>query len=116
MMKKMSLSVVLVLLLGLSASVQSQSRSSRVGDDYARAALRVIIYTNQSGITVQKISILLDEADVEASTPAEEASLTELNRVLGDWIRRPSTDHQRCFQALKTNLKARNGETPEACK
>jgi hypothetical protein len=118
MIKKMSLSAIVVVLLGLSASVSvlSQSRSSRIGDDYARAALRAIIYTNQSGITVQKISILLDEADVEASTPAEEASLAELNRVLGDWIRRPSTDHQRCFQALKTNLKARNGETPEACK
>jgi hypothetical protein len=29
---------------------------------------------------VQRISLLLDEADVEASTPAEEASPKELNR------------------------------------
>jgi hypothetical protein len=69
-----------------------------------------------SGITAQRISILLDEADVEASTPAEEAALKELNRILGNWFRAPGMDHQACFQALKTNLKARNGATPEACK
>jgi hypothetical protein len=58
----------------------------------------------------------LDEADVEASTPAEEASFKELNRILGIWIRRPIQDNQACYQALKANLKARNGATPEACR
>ena len=69
-----------------------------------------------SGITAQLISILLDEADVEGSTPTEEASLKEVNRILGNWISRPGVDHQNCYQALKTNLKARNGATPEACR
>ena len=100
----------------LTSSALAQNTHSRIGDDYARAALRVIIYTTQSGITAERISILLDEADVEASTPAEEASLKELNRIVGIWISRPLYDHQACYQALKTNLKARNGATPEPCK
>lgn len=99
-----------------SACVCAQNPYVRIGDDYARAALRAVIYTAQSGISVQRISALLDEADVEASTPAEEASLKEINRILGDWIRRPSVDRQPCYLALKANLKARNGATPEACK
>jgi hypothetical protein len=113
-MKNIYIGMVVIVLL--STSVLSQSNNSRIGDDYARAALRAVIYTYQSGMTAQRISILLDEADVEASTPAEEASLKELNRILGIWFSRPSMDHQACFQALKTNLKARNGATPEACK
>jgi len=72
------INIAMALIVLFTASVLAQSNSSRIGDDYARAALRVIIYTNQSGITAQRISILLDEADVEASTPAEEASLRPL--------------------------------------
>ena len=113
-MNKINIGIALIVLL--TSPVLSQSNYSRIGDDYARAALRAIIYTNQSGITAQRISILVDEADVEASTPAEEASLKEINRILGIWITRPSYDHQVCYQALKMNLKARNGATPEACK
>lgn len=116
MIHKISIGVALMLTVFLTSSVLAQSNHSRIGDDYARAALRAIIYTNQSGITAQRISILVDEADVEASTPAEEASLKEINRILGNWIRTPSYDHQVCYQALKMNLKARNGATPEACK
>lgn len=114
MIKKMNMGMTLIVLL--SASALSQSHDSRIGDDYARAALRAVIYTAQSGITAQRISILLDEADVEASTPAEEASLKEINRILGDWIGRPSADRQACYLALKSYLTARNGATPEACK
>jgi hypothetical protein len=106
----------MALMVLLTSTVLSQSSDSRIGDDYARAALRAIIYTNQSGITALRISVLVDEADVEASTPAEEASLKELNRILGIWISRPSYDHQACYVALKTNLKARNGATPEVCR
>src|SRR5258705_4653267 len=112
-MSKMKVGMALIVLL---TTVLSQSNDRRIGDDYARAALRAVIYTNQTGITVQRIAVLLDEADVEASTPAEEASLKEVNRILGIWIRRPSTDNQVCFLALKTNLKARSGATPETCK
>lgn len=114
MINKMNIGMALIVLL--TSPVLSQSNYSRIGDDYARAALRAIIYRNQSGVTAQRISILVDEADVEASTPAEEASLKELNRILGIWMSRPSVDHQACYQALKMNLKARNGATPEACK
>jgi len=111
---KMSIGMAFIVLF--AASVLAQSHDSRIGDDYARAALRAIIYTTQSGITAERISILVDEADVEASTPAEEASLREINRILGIWISRPIADHQACYLALKMNLKARNGATPEACK
>jgi len=116
MLNKMKLVIIGVAVAILSTPALSQTRTSRIGDDYARAALRAIIYTTQSGITVQRISALLNEADVEASTPAEEASLKELNRILGEWIGHPNVDRQNCFLALKVNLKARNGETPEACK
>ena len=114
MIKKTTFWIVLVILL--SASVLAQNRESRfLGDDYARAALRVLLYTNHGGVVMQRLVALLDDADVEASTPAEEASLAELNRIIGNWINR-SADHQACYLALKANLKARNGATPESCK
>ncbi len=115
MISKIYLGIIALIVI-LSASLVSQSNYSRIGDDYARAALRVIIYTNETGIAAQRISVLLDEADVESSTPAEEASLKELNRIMGIWINHPSNDHRACYLALKANLKARNGATPEACK
>lgn len=115
MTNKISLGIILVALLG--ASVLAQSRETRIlGDDYARAALRLVINTNHLGGTDRRILFLLDEADVEASSPAEEASFAELNRIVGNWIKTPSVDHQACYLALKANLKARNGSTPEACK
>lgn len=114
MIHKISIGVAFLALF--TASAMAQSHDSRIGDDYARAALRAIIYTTQSSITAERISILVDEADVEASTPAEEASLREINRILGNWISHPIADHQACYLALKMNLKARNGATPEACK
>jgi hypothetical protein len=110
------MNVGMALIVLLSASALSQTKGSRIGDDYAKAALRAVIYTNESGITPERASFLIDEADVEASTPAEEASLKELNRILGIWIRRPTQDNQVCYQALKINLKARNGATPEVCR
>ncbi len=108
--------IVIALVVIITSSALAQSNSSSIGDDYARAALRAVIYTAQSGISAERISILLDEADVEASTPAEEASLKEINRILRIWISRPISDHQNCYLALKINLKARNGSIPEACK
>jgi hypothetical protein len=114
MMNKMKIGMAFIVLL--TTTVLSQGHASRIGDDYARAALRAVIYTSQSGITAQRISILIDEADIEASTQAEEASLKELNRILGIWITKPSYDRQPCYVALKANLKARNGATPEVCK
>jgi len=114
MIRNLTVSVALIVLFATCAV--SQSNSNRIGDDYARAAPWAIIYTTQSGITAQRISILLDEADVEASTSTEEISLKEVNRILGNWISRPSVDHQNCYQALKANLKARNGATLEACR
>jgi hypothetical protein len=110
------MNVGMALIFLLTASALSESKDSRIGDDYAKAALRAVIYLNESGITPERTSFLLDEADVEASTPAEEASFKELNRILGIWIRRPIQDNQACYQALKANLKARNGATPEACR
>ena len=115
MINKLSIGVVSMVLL--TTSVLSQSKDSRVGDDYAKAALRAVIYANESGISAERLSFLVDEADVEASTPAEEANLREINRILGVWLRRPtSSDNQACYQVLKINLKARNGAISEACK
>jgi hypothetical protein len=114
MIKRITIAVTLIVVLG--GSMAAQGNSTRIGDDYARAALRVIIYTNESGITMERISFLLNEADVEASGSVEESSLKELNRILGVWIKSPSYDHQNCYRALKANLKARNGTTPEPCK
>ena len=111
-----STKIGLALIVLLTSTVMSQSTSTRIGDDYARAALRALIYTTQSGVTSPRISALINEADVEASTPAEEASLRELNRIIGLWITHPGNDRQSCYLALKANLKARNGTTPEACK
>jgi hypothetical protein len=113
-MKKMKIGIALIVLL--TSTALAQNTSTRIGDDYARAALRAVISTTQTGITALRISILINEADVEASTPTEEASLKEINRILGIWITRPSYDRQPCYVALKANLKARNGATPEACK
>jgi hypothetical protein len=114
MIGKVHIGMALIALL--TASALAESKESRIGDDYAKAALRAVIYTNESGIAPERLSFLVDEADVEASTPAEEASFKELNRILGIWIRRPTQDNQVCYQALKVNLKARNGATPEVCK
>ena len=114
MINKTKVSMALIVLL--TASGLSQTKDIRIGDDYAKAALRAVIYTNESGIAAERVSLLVDEADLEASTPAEEASLKELNRILGVWIKRPLNDNQVCYQALKSNLKARNGATPEACR
>lgn len=114
MIRIMNIGMALIVIL--TSSALSQSKGTRIGDDYAKAALRAVIYTNESGISAERVSFLVDEADVEASTPAEEASLKELNRILGLWARRPIQDNQACYQALKANLKARNGATPEVCK
>jgi len=113
--RKISMGTALIALL--STSLLSQSKDTTIGDDYAKAALRAVIYTNESGVTAERLSFLVDEADVEATTPAEEASFKELNRIVGIWVRRPINDNnQACYQALKANLKARNGATPEACR
>ena len=83
MINKMNVCMALIVIL--TASALSQSKDNRIGDCYAKAALRAVIFTNE-GATVERVSFLLDEADVEASTPAEEASLKELNRILRLWI------------------------------
>lgn len=113
MINKMNVCMALIVIL--TASALSQSKDNRIGDCYAKAALRAVIFTNE-GATAERVSFLLDEADVEASTPAEEASLKELNRILRLWISRAANDNQVCYQALKINLKARNGALPEVCK
>ena len=94
---------------------ETRANETRIGDNYARAALRAVIYSRQGGVDAQQISFLLSDADVEASTPAEEASLKEINRIMGRWYTQVA-DNSACYQALKSNLKARNGAMPEVCK
>lgn len=110
------ISVRFTLIVFFTASAMCESKDTKIGDDYAKAALRAVIYTNESGITPERVSFLVDEADVEASTPVEEANLREVNRILGVWIRRPIQDNRVCYHALKTNLKSRDGAIPEVCK
>lgn len=110
------ISVCTALLVCLTAPALCQSKDTRIGDDYAKAALRAVIYTNETDISAERVSFLIDEADVEASTPAEEANLKELNRILRVWLSRRINDNQVCYQAFKSNLKARSSAIPEACK
>jgi hypothetical protein len=109
------MNVCMVLIVILTASALPQNRDSRIGDCYAKAALRAVILTNE-GVTQERVSFLFDEADVEASSPAEEANLKELSRILRLWMSRTSNDNQACYQAIKINLKARNGAIPEVCR
>jgi hypothetical protein len=109
------MNVCMALIVILTASALSESKENRISDCYAKAALRAVIFTNE-GATAERVSFLPDEADVEASTPEEEASLKELTRILRLWISRAANDNQVCYQALKINLKARNGAMPEVCK
>ena len=114
MIHKGTIALTLVMLLGTAAA--SQNNDTRIGDDYARAALRAVIYTKEGAVDAQFLSSLLVEADVAASTAAEEASLKEIKRIVGVWFNSAITDHQVCYLALKANLKARSSVTPEACK
>ena len=68
------ISVCFALIVFFTVSAMCDSKDTRIGDDYAKAALRAVIYTNESGITPERVSFLVDEADVEASTPVEEAN------------------------------------------
>jgi hypothetical protein len=113
MINKMNVCMALIVIF--TASALSQNKDSRIGDCYAKAALRAVIFTNE-GATPERVSFLVDESDVEASTPAEESNLKELNRILHIWIARPTQDNQSCYQALKINLKARNGAIAEVCR
>jgi hypothetical protein len=114
MIYKGKIALTLMLLLGTAAA--SQNNDTRIGDDYARAALRAVIYTKEGAVDAQFISSLLVEADVAASTAAEEASLKEVKRIVGVWFNSTIADHQACYLALKASLKARSSVTPEPCK
>src|ERR1017187_1029210 len=109
------MNVGMALIVLLSASALSESKDSRIGDDYAKAALRAVIYLNESGITPERTSFLLDEADVEASTPAEEASFKELNRILGIRIRRPATRPSKPTLRRVTALRPRRAGKIACC-
>ena len=61
-------------------------------------------------------AFLLHHAEGGSGNCRNQANLKEPNRILGVWITRPRQDNQVCYQALKINLKARNGVIPEACK
>jgi len=105
--------ILAVMLLTLTAA--AQSNDTKLGDDYAKAALRALLAERDRlpSESVDRVVFLIDEADVEASTPAEEASFSELNRILGTWKDR--TKRNMCFTVLKSALKKRDGTTPQMC-
>jgi hypothetical protein len=107
----------LALLLLLSLTVSSQSNNTRLGDNYARAARRAMIYAGDGNVGVEQMAMAIDEADVEASTPAEEASLREISRIVRVWKGKViSSEDRACYLVLKANLNARSGATPEQCR
>ena len=67
MINKMNVCMALIVLR--TASALSQSKDSRIGDDYAKAALRAVIYTNESGISPERLSFLLDEPTWKQALP-----------------------------------------------
>ncbi len=100
----------------------SFAQTARVSDDYAVAALRAVVYAQTfntgSEFSAVKAWELINEADVQARTEAEERSLTVLQTVLvGNWKANHSiTQVQNCYAGLKTALKKRDGAVPESCK
>lgn len=104
---------LLLVLTALACIASAQPVPAKIGDDYAKAALRAVIAAHRgaplSGPSLDRVVYLLDEADVEAQTPAEEQSLRELNRILAQDL------SKQCYDALKKNLKGRDGSTPDAC-
>lgn len=113
MIKKIGFVVTLTTFLASMAL--GQPNRTMIGDDYARTAMRALIYMNEIGVSQERTRLLMVEADIEASTPSEEASFRELTRIINNWLG-TSRDRTACYLALKANLKARNGATPEACK
>jgi hypothetical protein len=111
--------MLLTLLLLCALSSQAQSTDVHVGDDYARAALRAVIAGWRGiplhGPSLDRLVYLLDEADIEARTPAEENSVAELNRITTHWGSDIAHDHV-CYLALKKALRNRDGATPDECK
>src|ERR1700730_12500967 len=108
---------ILTALLLTTATAMAQGNDTRIGDDYARAALRVVIYTRTIDRTVDRVAALTDEADVQSSTPAEETSFKTISHILYNWLQSAGATQSgtACYVALKANLKARSGVTPDAC-
>ncbi len=78
MINKMNVCTALIVILAASALCQSKDCGLGIA---TLGGPRAVIFTNE-GVTQERVSFLFDEADVEASTPAEEANLKELSRIL----------------------------------
>jgi FlaG/FlaF family flagellin (archaellin) len=114
------LKALLIVLAALIPSLAA-GQSVRVSDDYAIAALRAVIHAQTFGTLSENSAKeweFIDEADVQATTEAEQQSLEHIKKVLlGGWsVNHSGTQLQACYAALKTALKKRDGATPESCK
>jgi len=111
---------ILILLAALLPTLAA-AQNTRVSDDYAIAALRAVVHAQKFGpleADSPKELEFLDEADVQATTDAEQRSFETIEKVLvGGWrVNHSGMQVQACYAALKTALKRRDGATPESCK
>ena len=107
--------------LAVFLPILAPAQTVRVSDDYAIAALRAVIHAQTFG-TVSENSAreweFINEADVQATTEAEQQSLENVKNVLvGGWsLNHSGAQVQKCYAVLKAALKKRDGATPEVCK
>jgi hypothetical protein len=114
----MKTAIILAALALRAINLDAQNQpDTHVGDDYAKAALRAVIAMDRFSVDVDEIVRLDNEADAQASTPAEEASLYTLIRLRPLTVNAANGDkaQQDCFAALKRALKARSGALPAGC-
>lgn len=111
----------ILIFLAAVLAVQANAQTARLRDDYAIAALRAVVHAQTFG-TASEFDLakeweLIDEADVQATTDTELASLDTIKNVLvGGWKTNHSASQvQSCYAALKTALRRRDGTTPKAC-
>jgi FlaG/FlaF family flagellin (archaellin) len=114
------LKAILIVLTTLLPAVAG-AQTVRLSDDYAIAALRAVVHAQTFGIALEnsaKAWEFINEADVQATTEAEQQSFERVKTVLvGPWgVNHSGTQVQACYAALKTALKKRDGTTPEVCK
>lgn len=108
-MKKQLILAAALLTAGQSVMGQPGT-NSRISDDYAKAALRILFYVQSTRYTIDGHAALVDEADVQATTQTENDNLA-LIRKLEELQASPD-----CYKALRLSLKARDGEIPASCK
>jgi hypothetical protein len=131
-----TIAVALAMITGLAqAQKAAQTQTKKLGDAYATAALRVLIAgtTSQEGINEMEaqISSATEQKSFDEIKPILEGDMliqnfydkaAETARLLGSESQTAASfaqhiaDRKPCWDALKTNLKRRDGTIPKECK